>query len=427
MAFNVCLMGASLETGNMGVSALAVSLIKNVLNVRPDASISFLISNRTAKAINLNMAGRYIPINIINYRLSPKAKFREHIFSIFFLAVLQRVVPFKSIKNKIVHLSPWLKSLQEADFIGDIHGGDSFSDIYGFTRFFIGALPNFTVFLMKKKLILLPQTYGPYKSYITYLVAKYILQHSFTIVARDKESTELVKNILGDKNMENRVNFCPDVAFTLDIIKVYEPEITPPVDKNSSAPLIGINVNGLMYSGGYTRGNMFQLKFDYKLFVNNLVKRLLIETNAHILFVPHTFGAPRNINSDPDACSDVFRSTIDSGNGRLHMVTKEYNQSEIKNVIGLCDFFIGSRMHACIAALSQTIPTVSVAYSKKFSGVFESMGVEEMSIDARESDMGVAIDRILDSFKRRTEIKSTLNNNLNPVLSQISRTFQGIL
>ena len=43
MAFNVCLMGASLETGNMGVSALAVSLVRNILEVRPDASISFLI------------------------------------------------------------------------------------------------------------------------------------------------------------------------------------------------------------------------------------------------------------------------------------------------------------------------------------------------------------------------------------------------
>jgi polysaccharide pyruvyl transferase WcaK-like protein len=420
-------MGASLETGNMGVSALAVSFIKNVINVRPAASISILIGNRTAKTINLKIAGRYIPVNIINYRLSPKAKFREHIFSIFFLAVLHRAIPLKSIRNKIVQLSPWLRAIQEADVIGDIHGGDSFSDIYGQVRFLIETLPNLIVFLMQKKLILLPQTYGPYKSYITQYVARYILQHSFKILARDKESTEFVKNILNDKNREGMVNFCPDVAFTLNVTKVDKPEITPDIDKSLNAPLIGINVNGLMYNGGYTRENMFQLKFDYKLFVKGLVKQLLTDTNAHILFVPHTFGAPGNINSDPDACTDVFKATIDSENGRLHLVTKEYDQSEIKNIIGLCDFFIGSRMHACIAALSQTIPTIGVAYSKKFSGVFESMGVAEMSIDARESDMSMAIDRILISFKRRIEIKSTLSNNLAPVLSQINRTFQEIL
>jgi polysaccharide pyruvyl transferase WcaK-like protein len=68
-----------------------------------------------------------------------------------------------------------------------------------------------------------------------------------------------------------------------------------------------------------------------------------------------------------------------------------------------------------------------VAYSKKFSGVFESMGVEKMAVDARESGMNTAIDIILNSYKKRDEIKSTLNNNLAPLLSQINRTFQEML
>ncbi|MGA2332392.1 MAG: polysaccharide pyruvyl transferase family protein [Syntrophales bacterium] len=427
MAYNVCLMGASLETGNMGVSALAVSLIKNILNKKPDASISLLIGNRTAKTINLDIMGQNVPIKVVNYRLSPRARVREHLLCIFLLAALQRVVPFRSLRNRIVNSSPWLKALREADFIGDIHGGDSFSDIYGLIRFFIEALPNFIVFLMKKKLVLLPQTYGPYNHPISSLVARQIMQHSFIVFARDKESAQLVREMIGDQNGGHQIVFCPDVAFTLHIAKVDKPEIEPQIDGILHLPLIGINVNGLMYNGGYTRDNMFRLKFDYKIFVNNLVKRLLTETDAHILFVPHTFGPPGNINSDPDACRDVFQSIIDESNGRLHLLTKVYNQSEIKNIIGLCDFFIGSRMHACIAALSQTIPTTSVAYSKKFSGVFESMGVKDMSIDAREADMDIAIERILDAFNRRDEIKMALHKNLDAVINQIQNSFEEIL
>ena len=49
-----------------------------------------------------------------------------------------------------------------------------------------------------------------------------------------------------------------------------------------------------------------------------------------------------------------------------------------KAVIGQCDFFIGSRMHACIAALSQGVPCVGVAYSMKFAGVFDTVGMERM-------------------------------------------------
>jgi len=426
MTFNVCLMGASLETGNMGVSALAVSMIKNIVEVKPDAKISLLIGNRTAKTINLDIEGRTIPIHVVNHRISPKAKIREHLFTIFLLAVLQRALPFKSVSKRIIQANPWLNALQEADFIGDIHGGDSFSDIYGLPSFIIGALPNFTVFLMKKKLVLLPETYGPYKHPIAVFIAKQVLRRSFLIYARDKESAAYASNLLGNDS-KNKVYFCPDIAFTMQAMKVNNPEVNPPINENLAHPLIGINVNGLMYNGGYTRGNMFGLKFDYKLFVKNVVKRLLTETTAHILFVPHAFGPPGNINNDPDACRDVFQSIINESNGRLHLVTKVYNQSEIKDIIGTCDFFIGSRMHACIAGLSQMIPTIGVAYSKKFRGVFESIGVTDMSIDAREVDMDIAIDRILAAFNRRSDIKAILRKNLSGVVSQIQYSFRKIL
>ena len=46
------------------------------------------------------------------------------------------------------------------------------------------------------------------------------------------------------------------------------------------------------------------------------------------------------------------------------MIAHEYDQHAIKSIIGRCDFFIGSRMHACIAALSQKIPTAAVAIVK---------------------------------------------------------------
>jgi polysaccharide pyruvyl transferase WcaK-like protein len=159
--------------------------------------------------------------------------------------------------------------------------------------------------------------------------------------------------------------------------------IEPRLEQQPGVPLIGLNVNGLMYNGGYTRNNMFGLKCNYKIFVQQLVQKLLAETTAHILLVPHTFTATKDVNSDPDACREIFLSTPEYYKTRLHLVTREYNQHEIKGIIGLCDFFIGSRMHACIAALSQGIPTVGIAYSRKFRGIFQSVGAENMVIDAR--------------------------------------------
>ena len=136
-----------------------------------------------------------------------------------------------------------------------------------------------------------------------------------------------------------------------------------------------------MYYGGYTRANMFGLKLDYRTFVKCLVEQLLSDKSNRILLVPHTFAAGGRVESDPAACRELKQGLPPSLRDRVHLVTQEYDQHQIKGVIGMCDFFIGSRMHACIAALSQGIPTVGVAYSRKFAGVFEMVGAEDWVID----------------------------------------------
>ena len=127
----VCILGASLQTGNMGVSALAASLVKLIKEVQPEAEISFFLGSRTTEPQKLILAGRPIEIGVINYRMSPKAKLREHLAWLFLMAVLYRVVPVESWKESILRSNRRLDALKRADFVGNISGGDSFSDIYG--------------------------------------------------------------------------------------------------------------------------------------------------------------------------------------------------------------------------------------------------------------------------------------------------------
>ncbi|OFY66712.1 MAG: hypothetical protein A3H98_10530 [Bacteroidetes bacterium RIFCSPLOWO2_02_FULL_36_8] len=422
-------MGASFETGNMGVSALAASLIKNIKQNKSDANIAFLIGNKIPKTYEFQILDQTIPIKVINYRLSPKSKIHEHLLWIFLLAFLQSIIPFKSIKERIIQSNLWLRTLKESNFVGNIHGGDSFSDIYGFLRFIIEAIPDLIVLLMNKKLVLLPQTYGPYKHIIAQYIAKFIIRRSRMVCSRDSEGIEMAIKLRGidsNGNVEN-VKFCPDIAFTLDSVKLEEPIIVPPISQSMDMPLIGFNISGLMYSGGYTGDNMFGLKLDYKSFTHKLVANILKRTEAHILLVPHTFGIKGNINSDPDACSNVLSLLKDSYKERVHFVMREYNQSEIKGVVGICDFFIGSRMHACIAALSQGIPTVGVAYSKKFSGVFASVGMEDMVIDCRFLDAEAAVEKIIQFYNNRDEIKTNLEEKVDNTKLKIRKTFGEIL
>ena len=424
--YRVVLMGAALDTGNRGVSALASSVIKLVLQVRPDADISFFIGNKSSDHQILDAPTGQTKINIINHRLSPKAGFKKHLFAIFFIACLQKIIPFQMVKKLLIRSLPSLKTLSAADFIGDIHGGDSFSDIYGINRFIMGVLPNIIILLLGKKLVLLPQTYGPYKSLLSQKIAKYIFKKAACIISRDKEGIEVVKKIIGKENEGIKINFCPDVAFVLDAAMPTEVNIEPSLMRDTPFPLTGLNVNGLLYNGGYTRDNMFGLNYDYKEFARNLVLRLAKDTTSHILLIPHTFGPNGNVNSDPDASLDIIKNLDESYRNRVHMVRGEYDQFAIKGIIGSCDFFIGSRMHACIAALSQGIPTVGVAYSRKFLGVFESIGAGDMVADARKLNADEIINKILLDFGNRDDLKSKLLN-IDHARSQLKDTFQSIL
>jgi len=424
--YKVVLMGAALDTGNRGVSALSSSVIKLVRQIRPDAEISFFIGNKSSAPQILNAPDGKINIRIINHRLSPKAGFKTHLFSIFFVACLQKIIPLTPIKKFLIRSIPALKQLSEADFIGDIHGGDSFSDIYGLGRFITGVMPNIIILLLGKPLVLLPQTYGPYKSFLSQKIAKHIFTKSAAIISRDKEGVEVVKNIVGKENKDIKVHSCCDVAFVLDAALPEDVAIQPPLIRKESHSLVGLNVNGLLYNGGYTRDNMFGLNYDYKVFAMELVLRLLKNTDNHILLVPHTFGPPGNINSDPDACRGILANLDSAYKDRVHMVMKEYDQYAIKGIIGLCDFFIGSRMHACIAALSQGIPTVGVAYSRKFAGVFDSIGAADMVADARKLTAEDIINKITTDLENGADLKNRLSNT-EQAKKQLIDTFQKIL
>jgi polysaccharide pyruvyl transferase WcaK-like protein len=399
------IMGASLGTGNRGVSALGASLVKLLTQSRPGSHAVMLIGRRETTPFPLTVAGKLCSIPVVNFRMSPKSALRDHLLWIALLALLYRFSPFEVWRAALRRRNPWIKTVAEAVLVGDIRGGDSFSDIYGLRGFLLASLPILTVIWVRGSIVLFPQTYGPYKHWLARAVARSILRRSSCILSRDQDSMETVRQLIGSTD---RLRFCPDVAFALEPVRPSVPAIDPPLSSSATGPLVGLNVNGLIYNGGYTRRNMFGLKLDYRAMLGRLVDALLKDDSVQILLVPHTFGPADDVESDPQACREVRNALSAENQQRVHLVTYDYDQHEIKGVIGLCDFFVGSRMHSCIAALSQGIPTLGVAYSKKFKGVFESVDAGDWVIDGRTIDADAAVKDVLSYFRRRNEMRAAL-------------------
>jgi len=417
----VCLLGASFDTGNLGVSALAESSIKCIHHKWPDAEVTLLASGREDGEHRLKLVGRELLIRRLPIRFCKNVFLPNHFLILALYALLLRLLPLKRVKSYLKSRNSYLEHIVEMDLVIDITGGDSFSDLYGMRRFLLVFLCKWLTIAFRKKLVLLPQTYGPYNRWLTRVLARHILNHADVIYSRDRSGVEFVKDLLNTKSMEGKVKFLPDVAFVLDAHRPDSADICSLEGiRTESTVIVGLNVSGLLYHGGYSRNNMFGLKTDYVCLIHSIIDRLMKYDNAVVLLVPHVFPpAGYEVESDPEACLRVYEWASEKYKGRVFLARGQYHHNEIKYIIGLCDFFIGSRMHACIAALSQGIPAIGLAYSKKFKGVFGSVGIEQLVIDMRSLGKDEILHRIENIFQERGVFKEELKGTIPEIQNRI--------
>ena len=422
---SISLHGATLDVGNQGCRALTFSLVTLIKKNISDVNIILLDSTRNSGKKIITILGEHITVEVVNYRLSPFSKLSDHIFIIFFLAIVYSLLPISRLRNFIIRKSPCLKAIKDSEFIGDIRGGDSFSDIYGLKRMIIGSIIPVCVILMKKQLVLLPQTYGPYRHYISRVIARYLLEHASKIMTRDYQGIDYINELIPSNKQSVPIVFCPDVAFILEKETSMNVSISPPLDTRNNHYLIGINISGLLYNGGYTGKNMFDLKFNYKSMIHDLIALILDTTEVKVLLIPHVFS--EGVENDQNACIEVLQNMNNKYSGRLHSINSYYDQNQIKGIIGMCHFFFGSRMHSCIAAMSQNIPCVGIAYSRKFLGVFESVGLESFVIDGRSDYEQRVTERCIDLIRQRDVAKELLNIKIPAIQEQLYNQFNDIL
>ncbi|MBI2400688.1 MAG: hypothetical protein HYV23_06500, partial [Deltaproteobacteria bacterium] len=138
----VLLLGVSFNTRNMGVGALAAGAIKCIRHSHPGSDIKLLDYGKMPETHTLKIAGKDELIELINLRFSKKLFLANNVALLIMLAAMARFLPFKSVRRWIIGSNPYLREIDEADMAASIAGGDSFSDIYGLSRFFYVALPQ---------------------------------------------------------------------------------------------------------------------------------------------------------------------------------------------------------------------------------------------------------------------------------------------
>jgi polysaccharide pyruvyl transferase WcaK-like protein len=234
-------------------------------------------------------------------------------------------------------------------------GGDIISLDYGeFSLFhWVGLVEAFA--RAGKPVHLLAASIGPFTKapVIERLISKHLEIYN-SVSVRESPSFEYAAK-LG----------CRDAILVADPAFTLEPEPWDvPALLNSGGGTLGLNVSPLVRETRVDEDSKRAFDDDVVSFITSVLER----TNLNVLLIPHVFALDGSaINSDRLYMEGLFSRLPASE--RVEVIGGQPNTCQLKYAIGLCRYFMGARTHATVAALSQSVPTCSIAYSVKALGI----------------------------------------------------------
>lgn len=328
-ALNICLIMHSTRSDNLGVGALTVSEVAIIRDIARDLN-------------------HPIHITVMDWK-DPRAPY-----------VTGDDVTVRDLDGKVM-INPrgYFAQARAADLVIDIGGGDSFADIYGGRRLRRMFILKYLTHLARTPLVIAPQTIGPFTKAVSKRLAALSMRLCKIVATRDTLSTTAARNM----GVTRELIEASDVALRLP----FDPATT-----TNDTTKVGINVSGLLMAGGYTGKNEFGLQMNYPALIRDLITHFQgLDCEVHL--VPHVIVA-----SGKSASEDDYRASLSLQQEFPDCIVPPAfaTPSQAKTYIAGMDFFMGARMHACIAAFSAGVPVIPMAYSRKFAGLFGSIGYD---------------------------------------------------
>lgn len=339
----------------------------------------------------------YALLNCINY-LIPRGVLTFYARKIGFKPILPQLRP-KS-EGGFLRVNHLKKAMLEADAVillcGDLYNVENYS-----TSLYTMEVMEYAQLLRCKTIIWSASIWKFKRKWIEKRI-KDILVKTDLIVARDVITVDYLFSLGIKKN----VVLGSDCAFLLPRKK----SIRTTLPWMPKPPLvIGLNGSDLIC--------YYLTKRKYRKFIADIVyfcQFLVDNFGCHIVFIPH--------DGHPGAQERDFLFEIELMVNRqknVYMIPVGLDATEIKDVIGQCDVFIGMRYHPTIASLSQLVPTLSMYYSQKFIGLHKFIfGHTDHLIHYKEVSYDLLILKFKQILKNKSEIQLYLEKRIPELQTQ---------
>ncbi len=315
-------------------------------------------------------------------------------------------VPIRT-RHLVSLAGPFAEAIRRSDIVFDIGGGDSFTDIYGAKRFFTIWVTKLRSLIARKPLVLAPQTFGPFDKALTRALARWVMKRSRAVVSRDAPSTEFLLELGVNDGLLEATDVAMRLSFDRDDATARDGRVR-----------VGLNVSGLLMNGGYTGANQFGLSVDYPKVVREIIRHFVNLETVDLHLIGHVQSQNQPVEDDQRASEALAKEFSD-----VVVAPVFHSPWEAKSYIAGMDFFVGSRMHATIAAISSGVPVVPLAYSRKFQGVFGTLGYDHVA-DCKSDSEEVILRKVSEGFEKRDQLAAEGARAMDQVDARLDRYTQ---
>jgi len=276
--------------------------------------------------------------------------------------------------------------------------------------------------LMRKKVIILSETLGPYRTpgrrgWITRTLAKKLFENVAYLSSRDDDSIEFLREI----GIERPLSKTPDLAF----------QITQSVEsseiqylKKQTVPLIAFNFNILLFDT-FPDGREALLS-ELSTFFDRTYAAL--DGNCRFVLFSHVFHQnQQGLGSDRQVV-ELIRQVYPADEFSEKFLVHDHNLAfeQLRASVAYFDVVVSSRMHLCVSALSQQIPVIPIANNHKYKSVIGDINGTEYLIDM-EQFSGVDLSKLtLKLIASRDEQVALIARNLESLQTEIETFKQSL-
>lgn len=278
-------------------------------------------------------------------------------------------------------------------------GGDNYTLDYGRPHIFMAMDQYF--FSRNIPVILWGASVGPFDSDPVFAAGMHDhLRKMKAIFVRERESLDYLKS----KGVEANVYLVADPAFVMSPCRPRLDSIGCPISEGA----VGVNFSPLMAK--YITGG------DIVAWTDRCVEivRCIVEiTRRDVILIPHVTVEKSN---DYKLLSNIARVCQDHSLRGVACVLPGLSAAETKWVISQCAVFVGARTHATIGAISSSVPTISLAYSRKARGLNQDIfGCQDFCIEPRDMLPEVITERVLFAMEHAGAIRAQIAAALPPI------------